>query len=732
MRSAFGNQSLKRKRIRRMHKRNITVRAAVVLLMVSLIAICSLPLSVFAEESGKKTVRVGWHESPHFITDAYGRKNGYSYEYQRKVAAYTGWEYEYVEGSWTELMEKLKKGEIDLMSDVSYTEERTNDMLFTSIPMGTEIYYIFTSTRNKDISSKDVTTLNGKRIGVTLGSVQKDFLLEWEKTHGVTAQIVEMNCDEEEAFKELDKSVDAVVTMDTYGSAANVLPICKIGTSEFYFAVSKKRPDLRDELDAALNSIQDENKYYNQQLHDKYLKNTETSKFMNQNEKDWLAKHGSIKVGYQDNYLAFCAKDPATGELTGALKDYLDYAAQAFDTLNLKFEPVCFPTSSAAIEALRRGEIDCVFPGNLTDYDAEQLDLVMTPALMRTEMVAVVRASEQKEFLRKTPIIVAVNEGNTNYDIFLADHYPTWQRRYYKDTPAGLDAIAKSEADCVIISGYRFNNISKQCEKLRLTTVYTGVEMDYCFAVAEGQTELYSILSRVTTVVPESVVHTALTYYSTEDVKTSLIDIVKDNILIILSVVAVILLIIADLVFHTVRAEKKATQKENEVKDLNRKAFVDSLTSVRNKSAYTEYKQKLQERLDKEEDIDLAVAIFDCNYLKEVNDTYGHEKGDIYLKNACQLVCKVFDHSPVFRIGGDEFAVFLTNEDFKNRDKLFRTFEQKQHDINLSAENKWDEINIAFGMALFDPDIDDALIDTINRADKAMYDYKAKVKAKKS
>lgn len=732
MRSAFGNQSLKRKRIRRMHKRNITVRAAVVLLMVSLIAICSLPLSVFAEESGKKTVRVGWHESPHFITDAYGRKNGYSYEYQRKVAAYTGWEYEYVEGSWTELMEKLKKGEIDLMSDVSYTEERTNDMLFTSIPMGTEIYYIFTSTRNKDISSKDVTTLNGKRIGVTLGSVQKDFLLEWEKTHGVTAQIVEMNCDEEEAFKELDKSVDAVVTMDTYGSAANVLPICKIGTSEFYFAVSKKRPDLRDELDAALNSIQDENKYYNQQLHDKYLKNTETSKFMNQNEKDWLAKHGSIKVGYQDNYLAFCAKDPATGELTGALKDYLDYAAQSFDTLNLKFEPVCFPTSSAAIEALRRGEIDCVFPGNLTDYDAEQLDLVMTPALMRTEMVAVVRASEQKEFLRKTPIIVAVNEGNTNYDIFLADHYPTWQRRYYKDTPAGLDAIAKSEADCVIISGYRFNNISKQCEKLRLTTVYTGVEMDYCFAVAEGQTELYSILSRVTTVVPESVVHTALTYYSTEDVKTSLVDIVKDNILIILSVVAVILLIIADLVLHTVRAEKKATQKENEVKDLNRKAFVDSLTSVRNKSAYTEYKQKLQERLDKEEDMDLAVAIFDCNYLKEVNDTYGHEKGDIYLKNACQLVCKVFDHSPVFRIGGDEFAVFLTNEDFKNRDKLFRTFEQKQHDINLSAESKWDEINIAFGMALFDPDIDDALTDTINRADKAMYDYKAKVKAKKS
>ena len=349
---------------------------------------------------------------------------------------------------------------------------------------------------------------------------------------------------------------------------------------------------------------------------------------------------------------------------------------------------------------------------------------------MRTEMVAVVRASEQKEFLMKTPIIVAVNEGNTNYDIFLADHYPSWKRKYFPDTPAGLDAIAKGEADCVIISGYRYSNISKQCEKLRLTTVYTGVEMDYSFVVAEGNTELYSILSRVTTIVPDSVVNTALTYYSTEDVKNGLIDVVKDNIFIILSVVAVILLIITDLIIHMLRAKKMVIEKDNEVKDLNKKAFVDPLTSVRNKSSYNEYLMRLQDRVDKEYDMDLAIAVFDCNTLKEVNDKYGHEKGDIYLRNACQFVCKVFDHSPVFRTGGDEFIVFLMNEDFKNREKLFHTFDHKQRETNLAAENKWDEIDIAYGVAVFDPDIDDYLTDTVNRADKSMYDNKAKSKAK--
>ena len=139
-----------------------------------------------------------------------------------------------------------------------------------------------------------------------------------------------MKGDQEDSFKELDKTVDAVVTMDTYGYVSNVVPVCKIGTSDFFFAVSKKRPDLLNDLEAALNQIQDENKYYNQQLHDKYLKSTETSKYLSEHEIEWLSGHGTIKIGYQDNYLAFCAKDPASGELTGALKDYLDYATQAF------------------------------------------------------------------------------------------------------------------------------------------------------------------------------------------------------------------------------------------------------------------------------------------------------------------------------------------------------------------------------------------------------------------
>ena len=91
------------------------------------------PFTVCADEPERKTVRVGWHEPPFYITDASGRLSGYSYEYQRKIAAYTGWKYEYVKGSWSELMQKLKEGEIDLMSNVSYSEERLNSSRLASM-----------------------------------------------------------------------------------------------------------------------------------------------------------------------------------------------------------------------------------------------------------------------------------------------------------------------------------------------------------------------------------------------------------------------------------------------------------------------------------------------------------------------------------------------------------------------------------------------------------------------
>ena len=138
-------------------------KARMIVIMLSLVMAMTfmLPLTAHAQESGK-TVRVGWYESPFNTIDQFGRRSGYAYDYQEKIAAYTGWDYEYVEGSWPELLQMLINGEIDLMSDVSYTDERAESMLFSSLRMGAEEYYIFISPDNEDINRDVVSTFTEK------------------------------------------------------------------------------------------------------------------------------------------------------------------------------------------------------------------------------------------------------------------------------------------------------------------------------------------------------------------------------------------------------------------------------------------------------------------------------------------------------------------------------------------------------------------------------------------
>ena len=158
------------------------------------------------------------------------------------------------------------------------------------------------------------------------------------------------------------------------------------------------------------------------------------------------------------------------------------------------------------------------------------------------------------------------------------------------------------------------------------------------------------------------------------------------------------------------------------ISTLNRQVYVDALTSVRNKGAFTSYVEDLQAKLeDGRESPDFAICMFDCDDLKTVNDQYGHDKGDIYLKTASRLICKVFQHSPVFRVGGDEFVAVLRNDDFDHRQQLIEKFETSMAEIDAATDNLWEQAHVAMGMAVYDPAQDHSVIDTVRRADKAMY-----------
>ena len=160
---------------------------------------------------------------------------------------------------------------------------------------------------------------------------------------------------------------------------------------------------------------------------------------------------------------------------------------------------------------------------------------------------------------------------------------------------------------------------------------------------------------------------------------------------------------------------------KSHISDLNKRVYVDALTSVKNQGAFSAALQSLQEEIRAGTPPEFAVCVFDCDGLKAINDQYGHDKGNIYLRTACRLICRVFQHSPVFRIGGDEFSVIMRNDDYLHREELVARFKREAAEISASAANKWEEVHAAMGISVFDRRSDAYVIDTVRRADKGMY-----------
>ena len=653
------------------------IKPAIVLLCLTLAVTLALPTVVHADDASVqdsgKTVRVGWYESSFNTIDENGRRSGYAYDYQLKLAAYTGWTYEYVEGSWPELMDMLEKGEIDLMSDVSYTPERAERMLFPSLPMGTEEYFLFIAPGNHEILATDYSTLNGKKIGVNKGSVQVGFFKDWAKRQGIEVDLVEVTYTEDESLKMLENGkLDAYVTVDSFTDPERAVPICKIGSSDFFFVVNKSRSDLLGELENAMSRIQDEDRFYNEKMFEQHFKRVGANAFLSSDEAKWLASHGTIRVGYQDNYLAFCAADKKTGELTGAIKDYLAYASSCLANAHLDFKATAYPTASAAIDALKRGDVDCVFPANLSEYDGESLGVTMTPPLMSTDMYAVVRLTDQAIFSNKEHVIVAVNEGNPNYDTFLLDHFPSWRKVYYPTTEDCLKAVSTGVADCVLISSYRYNNISRLCEKYHLTTFTTGVGLDYSFAVGKGDKELYSILAKVIGQVPSSTVNAAMSHYIAEDAKLTFVDFIMDNLPVVVAIIAAILLVILVLLVRSMRAERKA-------KDLISATETDELTGLYNRSFFFQYANS---RYREHPETPMDAIVLNIERFHSVNALSGREFGDRVLRVLGSEIRAIADEAGGIagRFEADRFDIYCPQRD--DYHAMFTRLQSKLDDLS--------------------------------------------------
>ena len=558
------------------------IRRSVAYLLLSVILMNILvPLTVSADKKEPKTVRVGWFDSAFCYYDSFGRRCGVDYEYHQKISAYTGWDFEYVEDSWPNLLQMLKDGEIDLLSDVSYKPERSEYMFFSELPMGTEAYYIYVSARNRDIKADDLSSFNGKRIGANKGSVQETFLKEWAEKKGLSITIVPLTTTEDESMDMIiNGEIDGLATIFTFDFKHDALPVSRIGGSDYYYAVNKKRPDLIEELNLAMAEIQDEDPYFNEKISKDRIYSKKTSCLLTPQQEDWLKDHGEIRVGYRENYLPFCSTDKDTGELTGALKDYLAHAVNNINSPNLSFKTIPYASTEAALNALNAGEVDCVFPVYLSTYDADQRGIRLTRAAMETQMNAIIRVSDPQNLSDDTTMTFAVNENMLNVDTFIMDYYPQAERKPFKGLQACYDAVADGNADCVLVSNYRIPSEEDTLKKKNLYTVPTGESLPLSFAVNKSDGELYTIMNKTSLATKGTEMDAALaSYMYGEQNKATFMQYLKDNWLVVLGVLTVLFAIILFLLGQKLRAERIASKQKHLLEEASQVAELQQTVS---------------------------------------------------------------------------------------------------------------------------------------------------------
>ena len=182
--------------------------------------------------------------------------------------------------------------------------------------------------------------------------------------------------------------------------------------------------------------------------------------------------------------------------------------------------------------------------------------------------------------------------------------------------------------------------------------------------------------------------------------------------------------------FETSKALRDTQERADAMSEL---ATKDALTGIRNKTSYDQEVKKLEWKMGGDENLQFAIAMIDLNYLKRLNDTFGHDKGNIAIKKLCYIVCHIFEHSPVFRIGGDEFVVILLGEDFERRDTLCSIFNSKLEEIKENTDlEPWEKVSASIGIAVYDKSIDSNVDNVFKRADKEMYQRKKEMKANRT
>ena len=550
----------------------LTRKSACVMLSLLLLLSAVLPVKAAAETASAKVVRVGSFEDTFNYVNEKGARKGYGYELLETLSGYTGWQFEYVTCDWSDCFEKLKNGEIDIIGGISYTEDRTQEMLFSDEPMGVEKYYLYADLSRADISASDFKTLNGKKIGVLMGTEPEVMLAEWEEKYGLKTEHVNISNNEDVKQKLANHEIDCFVSLEeSFWAERGISTITRVGESGIYYAINKNRPDIKEELDDAMRALDEAVPFYTADLYKRYF-SMDYTPILTGEEKAWLRKHGAIRMGFLASDSGVSTFDPATGEFTGVITDYIQFAADCLGNQELEFQLVGYDSKEAELDALKSGEIDMIFHCDQNPNLAEEYHFACTNTTWTSNLMAV---TNKQHFNENNVNRIAVPQNKLSLKKYLAFYYPQWEIVDCDTQEDAAKLVKDGQADCFVTGISSENKYSK---KYSFYSVPLVNPVRSCFAVNSGNRSLLSILNKTIKAMPVNMLAGALAMYKSSARKVTLSDFIKDNffkVMLISSIaVAVVLLTILMLLQKARKAEAAARKAASDTQELNAKLQV--------------------------------------------------------------------------------------------------------------------------------------------------------------
>lgn len=552
--------------------RSLTRKSVCALLSLLLLLSAVLPVKAVAETAPIKIIRVGSFEDTFNYCNEKGARKGYGYELLQTLSGYTGWQFEYVTCDWSDCFEKLKNDEIDIMGGISYTEDRAEEMLFSDEPMGEEKYYLYVDLSRADISASNFKTLNGKKVGVLMGTEPEVMLTEWEEKYGLKTQHVNISNNEDVKQKLANHEIDCFVSLEeSLWAELGISTITRVGKSSIYYVLNKDRSDLKEELDNAMRALDEAAPFYTADLCKKYF-SLDYKPILTGEEKAWLRKHGAIRMGFLTSDRGVSTYDPATGEITGTITDYIQFATDCLGNQELEFHLVGYDDKEAELNALKSGEIDMVFHFDQSPNLAEEYRVACTNTTWTSNMMAV---TNKQLFIENEVNRVAVPQNKISLTRYIAFYYPQWEIVDCDTQEDAIKLVKDGQADCFVTGISSEGNYSK---KYGFYSVPLPNPANSCFAVNSGNRSLLSILNKTIKAMPANMLTSSLAMYKSSSRKVTLIDFIKDNFFMVLLVssiaVAVVLLTILKLLQKARKAEAAARKAANDTQELNAKLQV--------------------------------------------------------------------------------------------------------------------------------------------------------------